>query len=53
MSNWSAGVDAQTLANAAALITRGTTTREKPERWPKATETITVSVGGVIRQRDI
>lgn len=54
MSNWAAGIDAQTLANAVALVSRGVTVlAEKPSRWPKATEPITVTDGSTFKSKDL
>lgn len=54
MSNWAAGVDAQTLANAAALVSRGVEARrEKQSRWPNASIPITVTDGEAFTGKDL
>ena len=41
LTTWGAAIDAQTLANAAALVARGAEARQRPRRWPKADVPIT------------
>lgn len=48
MSNWAAGIDAQTLANAADLLSR-----KKDTRWKDADAVITVTELGTFTAKDL
>ena len=54
MTNWAGAPDAQTLANAAALVGRGVEARAaRRARWARATEPVTVQDAGTFRASDV
>lgn len=54
MIDWAAGIDAQTLANAATLLTRGSQARRaKADRWKGANATITAVDGESFTRKDV
>lgn len=54
MTNWAAATDAQTLANAAVLVGRGAEARAaRHQRWPRATEAVTVTPAGTFTGKDL